>query len=155
MRSRRSSPGPVAGGFLLALPLVLGLGCETESAWVPQPGDTLVVRIGIRGDTTGAEDFLVRTTRASLAESVRAELGLPTAQRAHVYGRLRYAQDRENLNWTWAIEPDTWSFQHFSVEICCGTSTAVEQDLDWWMNDIQWFCPWEAYAKDTSWVRHD
>jgi hypothetical protein len=143
------------GCLSLALILLPVSGCRTEPAWVPQAGDTLVVRIAMRGDTAGGEDFLLRTTRASLADSVRAELRLPISQRAHVYGKLRYAQAGENLDWSWAIEPDSWAFHHFSVELCCGSPTSVEEDLEWWMDYVQWFCPWEAYAKDTSWVRHE
>lgn len=138
---------------LILYAAAVGLACARRADQPSARGtsvasDTLVVRVGIRGDASGAEDFLVRATRPSLKDSVRAELALPAAERRHVNGVLRRARPGENLGWHWAIETDGWSLAEMSIELCDGRPRMVESDLEAWLRTGR-FCPWASFVRDT------
>jgi hypothetical protein len=128
-------------GFLLT-----AFACAGQEAPGPSPSGTLFVRFGLRQDTGSGLDFLAPTTRASLIDSVRRELRLPVDQRhTHFHGWIDPAPLGQNLDWPWAVEPDTWVLADVSYELCDGLPSQVQGRHE--------MCPWVSYVKDTTWVR--
>ncbi len=112
----------------------------------------MIVRFGYAGDMTGSSDFVARATRASLLDSVRAELALPVDQRRFLNGPVRVAAHGENLGWAWAFEYNKWRLADNSTELCDATPQYVEDHLAEWISSVGSYCPWSAYVKDTSWA---
>jgi hypothetical protein len=49
-----------------------------------------------------------------------------------------------NQPWSWHIDPMDIQMAEFTIEVCSGLPSHVENDLDYWVNSIQRFCPWSA-----------
>jgi hypothetical protein len=102
-------------------------------------------------DREPQEDFQVRLVSPQAIALARAELQLPLDERHwYPWGRVRRGPSgRDNPNWTWHLE---------EVELvatpagdCDGDATQVEENLDHWVERVQWFCPSGAVvARDLS-----
>ena len=49
-----------------------------------------------------------------------------------------------NTPWSWHIDPEDIQMSEFTIEVCSGLPSHVENDLDYWANTIGRFCPWSA-----------
>jgi len=62
----------------------------------------------------------------------------------HVNGALLAGDGGFNFPWSWHIDPDDIVFAEFSIELCDGTPSMVENHLDYWLNAVKRFCPWHS-----------
>lgn len=49
-----------------------------------------------------------------------------------------------NQPWSWYIDPMDVHMAEFTIEVCSGLPSHVENDLDYWVNTVGRFCPWSA-----------
>ena len=49
-----------------------------------------------------------------------------------------------NEPWSWHIDPQDIHMAEFTIEVCSGLPSHVENDLDYWVNTVGRFCPWSA-----------
>jgi hypothetical protein len=49
-----------------------------------------------------------------------------------------------NAPWSWHIDPEDIQMSEFTIEVCSGLPSHVENDLDYWANTVGRFCPWSA-----------
>lgn len=49
-----------------------------------------------------------------------------------------------NEPWSWHIDPMDIHMAEFTIEVCSGLPSHVEDDLDYWVNTVGRFCPWSA-----------
>jgi hypothetical protein len=49
-----------------------------------------------------------------------------------------------NAPWSWHIDPMDIQMAEFTIEVCSGLPSHVENDLDYWVNTVGRFCPWSA-----------
>jgi hypothetical protein len=49
-----------------------------------------------------------------------------------------------NAPWSWHIDPVDIQMAEFTIEVCSGLPSHVENDLDYWVNTVGRFCPWSA-----------
>ena len=49
-----------------------------------------------------------------------------------------------NESWSWHIDPVDIHMAEFTIEVCSGLPSHVEEDLDYWVNTVGRFCPWSA-----------
>ena len=49
-----------------------------------------------------------------------------------------------NEPWNWHIDPMDVHLAEFTIEVCSGLPSHVENDLDYWANTVGRFCPWSA-----------
>jgi hypothetical protein len=57
----------------------------------------------------------------------------------------RYEKKKSKLNsWNWEFIENEWSITEISTELCDGTPDMIENDLEYWLNDVGYFCPWTA-----------
>ncbi len=49
-----------------------------------------------------------------------------------------------NEPWSWHIDPLDIHMAEFTIEVCSGLPSHVEDDLDYWVNTVGRFCPWSA-----------
>jgi hypothetical protein len=75
---------------------------------------------------------------------LEAELDLPKEQRfMHVNGIIAEGNGGYNRYWSWHFQDGKWVLTQVSIELCDATPTYVEQNLDYFLNNIDGqFCPW-------------
>ena len=133
------------------LPLLAFLwlfGCSDEDG--PAGGNGAVMfRFGIRQDDVGTEDFIAMTSDPEVIERSRAQLKLALEERTlHIHGPIARGDGGHNLSWGWHFVPGEWKLVEISMELCDGNPSAVEADIDTWVDAIGVFCPWNSYVKE-------
>jgi hypothetical protein len=61
-----------------------------------------------------------------------------------VTGRLVIGNGGFNSPWSWHLDPDDVSMTEFAIELCDGTPTEVENNLPYWLFQVETFCPWSS-----------
>jgi hypothetical protein len=59
-------------------------------------------------------------------------------------GRLVAGSVPYNEPWSWHIDPVDIHMAEVTIELCDGTPQMVEDNLDYWLQSVQRFCPWAA-----------
>lgn len=59
-------------------------------------------------------------------------------------GKLLRGTVSYNQPWSWHIDSEDIHMAEFTIELCDGTPSLVESDLDYWIDTMQRFCPWSA-----------
>jgi hypothetical protein len=49
-----------------------------------------------------------------------------------------------NSGWSWHLTD--MSLTELAIELCDGTPSMVEADLDYWLGTVKTFCPWASYV---------
>ena len=65
-------------------------------------------------------------------------------------GRLIKGGVAYNAPWNWHIDPGDVHMAEITIELCDGTPSMVEDDLDYWVDTVQRFCPWGAKLLDVQ-----
>lgn len=121
---------------------------EAPVAADPAPPITSAFVFRIRGDATGAEDFVALTSDPALIELARSELALPSEQRGlHLHGQLAAGNEGYNRNWKWHLTPDQWHLVEISAEVCDLSPSVVDQSVDYWIETVGAFCPWHSFVQ--------
>jgi hypothetical protein len=101
---------------------------------------------GTRGLSPEEGEFVAVTSDPMVQARLDAELALPEAQRGkHISGIVAKGNGGVNLSWSWHFVPDEWDVVDLSIEICDGTPSAVEANVDAWAGRT--FCPWSSYVE--------
>jgi hypothetical protein len=61
-----------------------------------------------------------------------------------VSGRLIIGNGGFNSPWSWHLDPDDVSMTEFAIELCDGTPSEVENNLPYWLFQVETFCPWSS-----------
>jgi hypothetical protein len=91
----------------------------------------------------GAESYSVFVTNEETIEDVFAvrrgesEATIPS-------GRLVRGLVDYNEPWTWHIDSEDIVMAELTIELCDGLPSHVEDDVDYWVNTVERFCPWSA-----------
>ena len=129
--------------------LMIFLGCDSDSGSDGGGDGEKMYRFGMHFDRTGAEDFLAKTADPELIDKITAELQNPPDQRfLHIHGRIDRGNGGYNLDWSWHFIPGEWDLAEMSIEVCDGTPSYVEENLDDWLAMQDAFCPWDSYVKE-------
>jgi hypothetical protein len=67
------------------------------------------------------------------AETVKAERGLRGGPAQVVAGRLRAGDGGFNPPWHWHLDPDSTWLADMAIELCQGSPSAVEHELEAWL----------------------
>jgi hypothetical protein len=46
--------------------------------------------------------------------------------------------------WSWHVDPQMVEFADNTIELCDGTPADIENDLSYWLNTVDQFCPWSG-----------
>jgi hypothetical protein len=49
-----------------------------------------------------------------------------------------------NQPWSWHIDSEDIHMAEMTIELCDGLPSHVENDLDYWVDTVGRFCPWQA-----------
>lgn len=120
------------GALLLGLTLA---GCDSGGE------DPVAYRVQV-GDGADAQFFRIRL--ATDAQREAADSLAASGSRTIVYGTLRRGDGGFNAPYSWHMEPGSVSFPDVTIELCDGRPQFVEEDLDYWIDTVGDFCPWNA-----------
>lgn len=99
------------------------------------PGTTFTV------DVVG-ERFQVRVTdRQTMSQMFDNYYG---RNDMHVTGVLVKGSGGFNEPWSWHLDPDSVRMAEASIELCDGRPSSVEEELDYWLNNVGRYCPWSS-----------
>ena len=59
-------------------------------------------------------------------------------------GKLIEGSVSYNEPWSWHIDPEDIHMAELTIELCDGTPSQVEENLDYWLSAVKRFCPWSA-----------
>lgn len=136
----------VLGALLFSAALLIIGSCSEEEEYGFNV-NMARYKFRMRYDESGAEDFIAITSNDEIIEEARAELSLPAKDRAlHIDGPIGRGNGGHNLNWDWHFLPDEWSLAQASIELCDGDASMVQADLDYWVDTLGIFCPWQSYV---------
>ena len=88
------------------------------------------------------ESYRIFITNPSTIDQVlalQAGNGSPIPNGKLVRGQVSY-----NQPWSWHIDSEDISMVDFTVEIYDGLPSHVENDLDYWLDTVGRFAPWQA-----------
>ncbi|MEM1665102.1 MAG: hypothetical protein QXQ31_04010 [Zestosphaera sp.] len=49
-----------------------------------------------------------------------------------------------NKPWSWHLDPDTVEVADATIELCDGMPSFVESELEYWLNVVKRYCPWNT-----------
>ncbi|MEM0475151.1 MAG: hypothetical protein QXS11_07660 [Zestosphaera sp.] len=61
-----------------------------------------------------------------------------------VIGELRRGDGGFNKPWSWHLDPDTVEVADATIELCDGMPSFVESELEYWLNVVKRYCPWNT-----------
>ena len=125
---------PVA---ILAI-LLSACGSDVETAR-PLPAQEFVIEVS-------GERFRVRTTNPATASALDQRRRSGTL--GVVLGRLVRGDGGFNGPWNWHLDPGSIEVPDAAIELCDGRPSMVQADLDYWVDTVQSYCPWEARVYD-------
>lgn len=89
--------------------------------------------------------FVAKTSNSDVIASVEEELEKPfDERRMHINGVIERGTEEYNDNWSWHFEENEWALAEISTEVCDGRPSFVEEDLDYWVEQVGRFCPWSS-----------
>jgi hypothetical protein len=62
----------------------------------------------------------------------------------HVTGTLVKGDGGFNSPWSWHLDPSSVRMAEVSIELCDGTPSSVEENLDYWLDTVHTYCPWSS-----------
>ena len=120
------------------------IGCA-----IPDPdADPVVVDGYLFGFTDSPEfNFVAVTTDSLVISQLEAQLALPEGKRLmHLNGPIGRGDGGHNLNWDWHFLPGEWLLAEVSIELCDGTPSYVNDNLDYFVDTVGQYCPWGSYV---------
>lgn len=118
--------------ILAAAWIVAGCG-ETPTA--PEDGAIFVVEVS-------GEEFRALVTDDDVVADLEARLDAGTE--GVISGALASGDGGFNAPWSWHWEPESVHVADFAIEVCDGRPSMVEDDLTYWLDTVEQFCPWGA-----------
>ena len=88
------------------------------------------------------ETFVVRVTDPAQAQDMEARLA--SGEEGVISGELAAGDGGFNAPWSWHMVPSTVEVPDMAIEVCDGRPSMVEEDLDYWLDTVERFCPWGA-----------
>lgn len=89
--------------------------------------------------------IIARTSDPEVIDRIEDELDLPFEERSlHIHGDIERGDGGHNNNWSWHFTPGEWNMVEISAEVCDGRPQMVEDDLDYWVDQVGYFCPWSS-----------
>jgi hypothetical protein len=132
--------------FVFALLILLSCNGHDPIEIIDNHDHTRTFLFAIRG--YGPEErFAAKTSDPDLLQIIDDQLSLPESKRLlHIHGTIDWGNGGHNLNWSWHFVPDEWVLAEFSIELCDGIPSYVENDLKYWIETVGSFCPWSSYV---------
>ncbi|MBM3157569.1 MAG: hypothetical protein FJ004_09855 [Chloroflexi bacterium] len=93
-------------------------------------------------DVVGETYKIFITNKDTLADIFALQCGM--SQATIPSGRVIKGEVSYNEPWSWHIDSEDIHMAEVTMELCDGTPSLVEANLDDWLETVQRFCPWSA-----------
>lgn len=102
----------------------------------PLPNNGMLAVWGI-----GSEEFRTHViTEEQFQQLIELFEGV---RQGHPMGVVWYGEEY-NCGWSWHIVPISVQIVELSMEICDGLPSMIEQDVEYWVENVRVYCPWGA-----------
>jgi hypothetical protein len=91
----------------------------------------------------GGERYSIFVTNQDTIEDILA-LQRGESQATIPSGKIIAQPAAYNAPWSWHIDSKDVHMAEFTIELCSGLPSHVENDLDYWVNTVKQFYPWSA-----------
>jgi hypothetical protein len=89
--------------------------------------------------------FVARTDDDDILNMADSLLALPLDQRnMHINGPIASGDGGYNEDWSWHFVPSAWALADFSVEVCDGAPSYVEENVTYFVETVGHYCPWSS-----------
>lgn len=89
--------------------------------------------------------FIAKTSDPEVIDKIEDQLERTFDQRnLHINGDIERGNGGYNNEWSWKFIPGRWNIYERSMEVCDGRPGMVEEDLDYWVDQVGNFCPWSS-----------
>jgi len=68
----------------------------------------------------------------------------------HPIGVIDFGNGGFNAPWGWHYKPETVEMTDISTEVCDAEPHFVQENLDYWVNTVKYYCPWGAKIVSAS-----
>jgi hypothetical protein len=120
--------------FTLFVAMLLALsGCD-ESTTGPLDGAVFLIEV-VPGET-----FRVLVSDPEVV--ARARTLLASGENTVLHGELAEGDGGFNAGYSWHIVPATVAFVDVAMELCDGRPSYVEEELDYYLESVNYYCPW-------------
>jgi hypothetical protein len=92
-------------------------------------------------DVLGERFTMLVVDQQSITEALDNMNGLNSM---HPIGVLQFGDGGFNKPWSWHYKPETVRMTEISAEVCDAEPHFVQENLDYWVNTVQYYCPWSA-----------
>lgn len=89
--------------------------------------------------------FVAKTSKTETIRKVEQELQKPFEERRlHINGPIERGTEEYNPDWSWHFVENKWELVSASIEVCDGRPSFVEEELDYWVENVGRFCPFSS-----------
>jgi hypothetical protein len=92
-------------------------------------------------DVTG-EKFVIRATDSETITQLTDNYFGKNSM--HVTGKLVKGDGGFNQPWGWHLDPASVRMAEFSIELCDGRPSMIQEDLEYWLGTVGSYCPWSS-----------
>ncbi len=134
---------------LLPLLGLLALGGDCDDPGSGGGEAVFVIRACLGSEhAPGGEEFRVMILDPDVIEEAASRVGLGTGR--ILSGRLVEGNGGFNAPWSWHLDSGSIAFTDVAPEVCDGCPGFVEDDLPYWLGNVEQFCPWgtEVLARE-------
>jgi hypothetical protein len=110
------------------------LACDDDPASPELPAR---YQVEVSGET-----FIVQVDDHDQAQQMEARLA--SGAEGVVSGELAAGDGGFNAPWSWHMIPSSVHAPDLTIEICDGRPSMVQEDLAYWLDTVERFCPWGA-----------
>jgi hypothetical protein len=93
-------------------------------------------------DVSGETYKIFVTNQDTISDIFAVESGM--SQASIPSGRIVRGAVPYNAPWSWHIDSEDIYMAEVIIELCDGTPSQVEANLDYWVDTVKRFCPWSA-----------
>ncbi|UCG54121.1 MAG: hypothetical protein JSV32_05845 [Dehalococcoidia bacterium] len=123
--------------IILAIVILIPFGCTNQTSEPTLSGGILVTF-----DVEGEEYKILVKNEDTITDILALQKG--ESQAKIPSGKVLGEAVSYNAPWSWHIDPYDIHMAEFTIEVCSGLPSHVEEDLDYWVNTLGRFCPWSA-----------
>lgn len=122
--------------FILIFSALFLLSCSSPES--PELEGGILVTFDVQG-----EQYSIFITNEETIDQVYA-LRAGESNASIPSGKLLRGQVSYNEPWSWHIDSEDIEMAEFTIELCDGLPSHVEENLDYWVDTVGRFCPWSA-----------
>ena len=135
---------PMFGAVLTCTLLFTALGCTDDTGGMGGNGALCADRTGGALIDFAIADDTLRVWIENSAFIAEAERLLDAGEtRVPMFSTLLDGTDCDE-QWTWHPDPADVEFADFTIELCDGTPSYIEENKAEWLDTVGSYCPWSA-----------